>query len=378
MRCVNQIRERVRRPASVLALLLWTALTAWSAPVTSPATPVPRDFTFFLLSDVHVGARKGKDAPPPAGLEMVDSATKRLDAMRGLVGQPYPERSAFDGLKLGEIAMPRGLFVLGDLTDGSPELGIHQAQWAGFDNSFPALGVSFGEAKVPVFACAGNHDGALEGPARMGLVERNRALAQAGKLSALSTNGVHFAVNWDGVHLISLGLCPADTTDSETPFKYGQPGPGSWNDPQGALAFLRDYLVKHVGTSGEPVMLMHHYGFDGFSLNDWNWWTPRQRRALYELLKDYNVVAILHGHDHHTQHYQWPDPKRHEADLEFFFDGKVPANPRRYDIISCGNVCWVIRIQNEQLIAAHFDGPDWSADPSNFFVKSLKPTKSKP
>jgi len=358
-----------------LGLLLLSLSPAWGAPPPNPApaSPVARDYTFFLFSDVHVGAKNGEGAQPTVPAEMVASAKAHLDVMRGLVGEPYPARPEFAGLNLGVIGVPRGLFILGDLTDGHKELAVREDQWKSFDTLFPALGVEFGGRRVPVFACAGNHDGALEGPARQGLVHRNQALTQAKHLAAISTNGVHFALNWDGMHFISLNLCPADTIDTETPFKYGKPGPGSWNDPQGALSFLRDYLSRHVGASGEPVVIMHHYGFDGFSLNDWNWWTLKQRRALYELLGGYNVAAIFHGHNHHAEHYQWPNPEHHASDLNFFFDGKVPANPRRYDIISCGNVCWVIRIHNNQLIAAHFKGHDWSTDPADYFVKSLKP-----
>jgi 3',5'-cyclic AMP phosphodiesterase CpdA len=358
----------------MVPLLAASLMLALVAPVTGAATPAAtRDDTFFVLSDVHVGAHKDKDKTALTPDQMVVSARARLEAMRSLVGLPYPDRPALAGLQLGVVATPRGLFVLGDLTDGDKELSVRQEQWAGFDRVFPALGLQFGPAKVPVFACTGNHDGAPDGPARTGLVGRNRQLAEAGQLDAISTNGVHFALNWNGVHFVSLGLCPADAPDAETPFKFGPAGPGSWNDPQGALSFLRDYLVKHVGASGEPVVLMHHYGFDGFSLNDWNWWTLKQRRALYELLKDYNVVAILHGHDHHTAHYQWPDPQRHAADLAYFYEGKVPDHPRRYDVFSCGSVCWVMRIHGDQFIAAHFDESGWSKDPADFFVKSIKP-----
>lgn len=332
-----------------------------------------RDYTFLVLSDVHVGARNGKDKTPITPDQMVAGARSRLEAMRGLVGEPYPNLPALVGLNQGAVTVPRGLFVLGDLTDGDKEAAVRQEQWSCFDQLFPAMGVQFGQTKVPVFACAGNHDGAPGDPVRTGLVQRNRQLAQAGQLDAISTNGVHVALNWNGLHFISLGLCPADTTDSATPFKFGPAGPGSWNDPQGALAFLRDYLVKHVGASREPVVLMHHYGFDGFSLNDWNWWTLKQRRALYELLKDYNVVAILHGHNHHAEHYQWPDPKRHAADLAYFYDGKVPDNPRCYAVLSCGNLCWVIRVRGDQFIAAHFDDSGWNRDPAGYFVKSLRP-----
>jgi hypothetical protein len=357
---------------ALLLLCFWAAL---GVPLSGAAAtgPVARDYTLFLLSDVHVGAKSGQGEQPTLAAEMVVGARSHLEMMRGLVGQKYPARPEFAALNLGAVARPRGLFILGDLTDGHKELAVRQEQWRSFDTLFPALGVAFEERTVPVFACAGNHDGALDGPARLGLVHRNRELAQAKNLAAISTNGVHFALNWNGVHFISLNLCPADTTDAETLFKYGKPGQGSWNDPQGALTFLREYLARHVGASGAPVVLMHHYGFDGFSLNDWNWWTPKQRRALYELLGGYNVAAIFHGHDHHAEHYQWPDPDRHASDLKFFFDGKVPANPRRYDILACGNVCWVIRIHNDQFIAAHFKGYDWSKDPTDFFVKSLKP-----
>ena len=366
--------KRSHAAACLPALLLLCFWAALGAPLSGVAAvgSAARDYTLFLLSDVHVGAKHGAGEQPTLAGEMVSGARANLDIMQCLVGQPYPARPEFAGLNLGAIAVPRGLFILGDLTDGHKDPAVRAEQWKGFDTLFPALGVPFGGRMVPVFACAGNHDGALDGPARLGLIQRNRELVQARSLAAISTNGVHFALNWDGVHFISLGLCAADTTDAETLFKYGKPGPGSWNDPQGALSFLRDYLARHVGVSGAPVVLMQHYGFDGFSLNDWNWWTPKQRRALYELLGGYNVAAILHGHDHHAEHYQWPDPEHHAADLKFFFDGKIPANPRRYDILACGNVCWVIRIHNDQLIAAHFRGLEWPTAPADFIIKSLK------
>ena len=332
-----------------------------------------RDFTFVLFSDIHVGAENLKATPPFTNGETLDKMRANLDTMRGWVGSPYPDRLKLAGLRLGTVAEPRGLFILGDLTDGHKELTQQQEQWRSFDELFPVKGIAFGSNLVPAYAIAGNHDGELAGPQRQGLVSRNRALSQAGRVTALSSNGVHFALNWDGVHFVGLGLCPADTTDTETPFKYGQPGAGSWNDPQGALTFLKDYLARHVGNSGQPLVLMQHYGLDGFSLNDWNWWTPKQRRVFYDLLKYYNVAAILHGHNHHAEHYRWPDPKLHAADLEFFFGGKPPASFRRYDVLSCGTVGWIIRIRGEQLIAAHLKGSAWSTEPQGYFVKPLKP-----
>ena len=55
----------------------------------------------------------------------------------------------------------------------------------------------------------------------------------------------------------------------------------------------------HVGRTGRPVVLMHHYGFDSFSTGD-GWWTPEQRLAYWNAIASYNVVAIFTGHQHLT------------------------------------------------------------------------------
>jgi cytolysin (calcineurin-like family phosphatase) len=364
---------------ALLVLLVYSGSSCISAPYgTATRNGATRDFTFFLFSDVHIGAENLKAEPPFTKADTRARIESQLQTMQRLVGQRWPEKPILAELNLGAIAAPRALIILGDVTDGHKDPAEQEDQRETLECLFPVRGVQFGERTVPVFACAGNHDGDPSGPVRRALAAYNRKLAEAGHFVAISSNGVHFAVNWSGVHFVCLNLCPADTTDVETPFKFGEPGPGSWNDPEGALSFLKDYLARHVGASGEPIVLMHHYGFDSFSLNDWNWWTPKQRRALYELLKDYNVAAFFHGHNHYAEHYRWPDPKRHAADLNFFFDGKLPAHPRQYDVLSCGNVCWVMRVRGDQLIAVHYQGAGWNSDQAAVFVKSLKPSTARP
>jgi len=244
MRQLGFLRER---------LLAWilAGMVCLSFPIQSATkTDTTRDFTFFLFSDIHLGAENLKAKQPFTKADTLTRVKSNVEAMRGLVGQPYPAKPPLAGLDLGPIVSPRALIILGDVTDGHKEPAEQQDQRSTFDGLFPV----------------------------------------------------------SDVHYICLNLCPADTTDAQTPFKYGKPGPGSWNDPQGALSFLKGYLARHVGASRDPIVLMQHYGFDGFSLNDWNWWTPKQRRALYELLKDYNVAAFFHGHNHHAEHYRGPDP----------------------------------------------------------------------
>jgi hypothetical protein len=338
------------------------------------ADAADRDFTIFITSDVHVGAENLKADPPVTQQDTHARVTAGRDALLGLPGREYPSLPLPVGVPAGKVSVPRAWFILGDLTEGHPDPVNQEEQWQAFDELFPVMGLTVAGETVPVVAGAGNHDGPVHGPQRKGLIRRNRELEREGRLAAISTNGFHVALQWHGVHFISLNLCPADTTDAETPFRFGLPGPGSWNDPQGSFSFLKDYLVQKVGASGEPVILLQHYGFDGFSLNDWNWWTPKQRRALYELLKDYNVAAIFHGHNHHAEHYKWPDPKRHAADLQYFFAGATPETFRQYDVVSCGREGWVVRIFAGELIAVHFRGPDWNSAPA--FLSQLPPGRT--
>jgi hypothetical protein len=370
---INRRRLSSMRSAALGGCLLLLSVLPVFAASRQAVERTSRDFVFFLLSDVHVGAEDLKATPRVTAAESLARLSTNLDTMRGLVGQPYPSRPDPGGKVAGRISDPFALVILGDLTDGHKEPARQEEQWRSFEGLFPVNGVVFGNSTVPGICLAGNHDGELDGPARRGLIARNRALLEQGRLTAVSSNSVHFAFNRDGVHFLGLGLCAADTTDAETPFKYGKPGPGSWNDPQGAFSFLREYLERVVGKSGEPVVLMQHYGFDGFSMNDWNWWTPKQRRALYELLDGYNIAAILHGHNHHAEHYRWPDPKLHQSDLQFYFDGKPHAKYRQYEILSCGNVCWVVRVSGNRLIAAHYDPTGWATATERYFAKDLKP-----
>lgn len=80
-----------------------------------------------------------------------------------------------------------------------------------------------------------------------------------------------YSWDWHDVHFISAGLSAGDA----------------------ALPFIRDDLAGKVGTSGRPVVLMAHYGFD---TDDW---TESERVRLWNALRPYNVVAFLAGHLHY-------------------------------------------------------------------------------
>ncbi len=135
----------------------------------------------------------------------------------------------------------------------------------------------------------GNHD--LSGNrtrVREGVTDRKRTTVKSFK------GDPHYSWDWHDVHFVQLNLMPSDTVAPQFLDL----------DPMGALSFLITDLALHVGASQRPVILMHHYGFDGFSINSGpgangeEWWTHPQRVAYWNAISNYNVVAIFTGHLH--------------------------------------------------------------------------------
>lgn len=349
----------------VLGFSCGSALAAPVAvtPASAPAIDAnARDFTFFFSSDPHIGCENPKAKPPVTKQLSADNARASVVKMLATIGQDYPELKTLKGNPPGKVSRPRGLLLAGDLTDN--------LEWSLFETVFPPTGLEDGN--IPLFLSVGNHDGPPGGATREGVIASNRRHLAAKRIDSISDNGLHTAWKWDGVHFINVNLCPADTTDSNAPFKYGQPGSGSWNDPVGAFAFLSGYLRDHVG-KGDPVIIIQHYGYcEGFNF-DWTWWSPRQRRAFYDLIKDYNVVALLHGHTHAPAHYLWPQSKSPE--MERLFGQTPPEKIKTYDVFSGGSVgggtYYVFRVVGDRFIAAHRGPRGWSTDLSLHVVKPL-------
>jgi cytolysin (calcineurin-like family phosphatase) len=72
--------------------------------------------------------------------------------------------------------------------------------------------------------------------------------------------------------------------------------PGAEGTPaQNSLGFLASDLAKNVRASGRAVVLYFHYDF----IRE-NFWEPEEKDAFYDVVKDYNIIAIIHGHRHLT------------------------------------------------------------------------------
>ena len=241
----------------------------WAAAVGTPAASGQNnlDITFFVGSDLHYGNIDGTNSS-------ADICRATLDCMNALPGQSYPANAGG-----GTVAPPRGVLLIGDLTESGAA-----ADWAALTNDWGLNGER--RLAFPVYEGYGNHDCATP-TVPQGIQARNPLRTG---VSNISTNGYHYSWDWDSLHMVCLNLFP------------GQSGDVDGVDPQGSLSFLVDDLARKVGNSGRPVVIYHHYGFDGFGLG---WWSDQQRSAYFQAIKNYNVIAIFAGHNHLVDYIPW-------------------------------------------------------------------------
>jgi 3',5'-cyclic AMP phosphodiesterase CpdA len=233
------------------------------------------EITFFLTSDTHYGVSRTAAA----------ANEKTVDAMNGFAGTAFPEPVG------GVVASPRGVIVLGDLiNDASGPDGPRQ--WAEFIRDFGLTGE--GRLGFPVYELPGNHDGGETGLVRRAIKARNPSRPG---LSGVSANGVNYSWDWGPVHFVSLGLFAGSDGDRIVS-PWGRTMEGEWRLPGHSLEFLVEDLARNVGRSRRPVVLLQHYGWDIWGLG---WWSDRERLALADAIRGYNVIAAFWGHTHVVQ-----------------------------------------------------------------------------
>jgi cytolysin (calcineurin-like family phosphatase) len=287
----------------LLCLLLAGPAARGQAPVAARG----RDLTFFVVSDTHYGL---------GGAEGARTIPLLVDKMNALAGTAYPANLG------GQVGKPRGVLHIGDITnDGKKE------QWELFVKDYGLTGTD-GRLACPVYEAYGNHDGGPKSPVRDGIRQRNTRRVG---LTAISTNGLHYCWDWEGIHFVNLGIAPGSTT---RPY-----------DPEYSMEFLEEVLRKQV-KQGEPLILMHHFGFD--KSHSLGWWSEERRTQLHELIKDQNVLAIIHGHAHEPMIYQWEGLDVYHPP---HFKQSVPQNgPRNTGPVTHG--FFVFHITSDELAVA--------------------------
>lgn len=251
-------------------------------PCLVPATVAARDVTFLSTSDSHY-----REPDHKAGNHN-DLNRASIEEMNRVMDLSWPDK-----LGGGKIASPRGVVMPGDLIDDGDraEKGrkISEEQYRLFQADL-GLDGSDGLLKFPVFEGWGNHDGPPIGKEKAGfssraqIKERNRIRMEKKLISNLSANGLHYSWDWDDVHFIQLNFYPADKQNAKVHYSP------VWHDPEDALAFMKEDLAAKVGSSGRPVVLMSHCGFDT------DWWVAEDWAAAYAAAKPYHVILYLYGH----------------------------------------------------------------------------------
>jgi len=284
------------------------------------------ELIFFVVADPQIHLDKWGTL----GIE------KMIQVINELPGKDFPL-----GGKVGE---PRAVIIAGDLTDVVDD----PRHWECYKRFFDPNGGA--RMRFRTFELIGNHDLSSALPAgeissvQREFIERNKS--RRGDEFHFDADHYHYSWNWGALHLVNLNLFPGNQPrpvyDRESP----------WNDPRNSLDFLRDDLKTQVGDSGRPVVLILHYGLRGWGLD--KWWTLEDLANLKEAIAPYNVVLILHGHEHAFAQYEWegypvfmcPSPQKDR-------DSQTP------DVSSTAKGFLVVRLKGDQLQLAHRDAEGW-------------------
>jgi len=245
------------------------------------------DVTFFVATDSHYGANQLR--------ENEDVNKQAIYDMNQLPNNAYPEIFG------GYVQIPKALVMTGDLTDAG---GYWQwyglsffrfLTWDGFISDYGLNGENL--LNFPILEGFGNHDLLSWGDwVKSSIKDRNLRRNESIKLSE---NGLHYSWDWEDVHYIQLNIYPGDTDEAAY-----------------SLSFLKNDLLYNLKDRNMPIILFHHYGFDGYSDD---WWSSEERQNYFDVIKDYNVVAIFQGHQHDTFHLVWKG-------LDVFSSGDIQTN----------------------------------------------------
>ncbi|MBU88380.1 MAG: hypothetical protein CL722_05285 [Chloroflexi bacterium] len=242
--------------------------------IASLASQNAEDLTFFIASDTHYGKNKYVGS---FNIEIIN-------AMNEVPGMYYPDSIG------GNVDIPFGVVICGDLTEnGKKESFVEFIDHYGLNGNKKLL--------YPVYEGFGNHDGNKNGYVRNAIKIRN---LQRKLLGTISPDSLHYSWNWGDIHFVNLNSYPANIWDPNC--EWCHYFKDSFREPQFSLDYLKNDLEQQVGITGKPVVLFFHYGFDEWGKK---WWTVQDQDTFYNVIKDYNIKGIFHGHTHEVDHYYW-------------------------------------------------------------------------
>jgi len=324
------LATRCSRRTAIRRLTLG-GLATQAQPRSLSATPPPPspdpDITFFVVADPQIHLDKWGTA----GTE------KTLHTLNHLPGSPFPLG--------GTVDEPRAVLVAGDLVDTVDD----PRHWRCYQQFFDPDGRAL--LRHRAFESIGNHDLSPESATGFSTIQRD-VIARNQRRRGTETfhydrHHYHYSWDWGPLHLVNLNLFPGNQArpvyDREA----------AWNNPVHSLDFLRQDLHDRVGSSGRPVVLVWHYGLRGWGLE--KWWQTADLDALHSALAPYNVVLILHGHEHAYAHYLWQ-----ERPVFMCPSPQKDRDPQTPEVASTPKGFLVVRLHHTRLQVAHHDAQGWA------------------
>lgn len=260
---------------------------------------------FFLIGDTHVLARE--DDPSQIDERSRTVVTRLIERLNALPGTAIPDLAGG-----GVVLSPRGVLHAGDCIDtgDKPKVAMQQTEWAGYAELFGTTG-SDGMLRYPLFDVHGNHDSPRgDGHATRQMRERNR---RRGGLADVSASGLQYSFDWGPVHVVCLGIVVGEVAEPARTRRY---------TPHGSLDFLVSDLQQHVGSSGRPVLLLHHIDVLRYSTTDpiddaaarQREWDPADVQGYHQALQPYTIAGVLYGHTHGRNVFRWNGTKTPAAE----------------------------------------------------------------
>jgi hypothetical protein len=328
---MNQCRQRIR-VVYVVALAVATSgcasgpvLRSAPEPVTAAAAAEqPLDVTFFVTADteIGIGARSMTSTKAVNHVRAMNTLTSSTPYGRAL----WPAGTSGAGTRIKD---PLAVFVAGDLaTDkvhsAADVLKLLRELYFATPQHRTERSLQF-----PVYPGAGNHDWASHGEwysqaandANKGIAgDIRQLLAEAASVfdpgwsSQLSSSfPQHYAIRPgnDRLLVVQLNTSVAEPC-RQARLRLAEPwwDQGTYYEPSSGDCPVFDWLARtladHAAAFGEraPVILVQHYGYDGFGLDASDggyrgyWWHPDEREKLQQIIRPYNVIALFHGHNH--------------------------------------------------------------------------------
>jgi cytolysin (calcineurin-like family phosphatase) len=233
------------------------------------------DVTFFVAADTHFD-------PPPETDQYF-----HIRAMNNIPGNyTWPavingKPTAFKSINQ-KVQEPAGVILAGDILDKADPSALML-----FRQRYEK-GTGDKQIHFSVYAGLGNHDvdpvidEPLKTQGRKRMLSYIESRYKGADAPVVVDNfdpcSYSYSWSWGDLHLVQTHLFAGSSVDN-------RPGNLEWLSAD----------LAHYAYGNKPVVIFQHYGFDPWALT---WWTDNDRKNLFRLLKQYNVVAIFAGHTH--------------------------------------------------------------------------------